>query len=266
MLELEFAQLSHPGQVRGHNEDFIGHALPESPERVRSHGWFFALADGVGGQALGEVASRIAVESTLEGFRKAGPGESHMSLLAHAVQAANTMVYEAGRSASPGGVAMATTLVACALRFDRLAVAHVGDSRCYLLRRGSAHLLTRDHTIVNEQVRLGVMSAGEALKAETRHVLSRSLGNDLFVKADTSEHQILKGDVVLLCSDGLHGALPELEIARVVGRSLDLRVAAEQLIELANDRDGSDNVSVQLIRVRATEPMGMYRGRPYKLR
>jgi len=265
MLELDFAQLTDPGRVRRHNEDFLGYALPETPDQMRSHGWLFVLADGVGGQDLGEVASRTAVESVLSDFRKARAGEAHLSLLARLVQAANTRVYEAGKSARPGGAAMATTLVACALRFDRLTVAHVGDSRCYLLRRGQSHQLTRDHTLVGEQVRLGVMSAGEALKAETRHLLTRSVGSDLFVSADTSEHHIFAGDIILLCSDGLHGAIPADEIARVTRESVSLPAAAGELVELANARDGHDNVSVQLIRVRATERVGMYRGRPYKL-
>jgi len=266
MLELEFAQLSDPGRVRGHNEDFFGHVTPDSLERARSHGWLFALADGVGGQDLGEVASRTAVESMLAGFSNAGLGEPHSSVLQRLVQAANMRVYETGREAGPGGVRIATTLVACALRFDRATVAHVGDSRCYLIRRGLASALTRDHTVVNDQVRIGVMSAKEAARAETRHVLSRSLGNDLFVSVDTSEHQVLPGDVLLLCSDGLHGAVPETEIVRVVGQNADLPAAALCLVELANQRDGSDNVTVQLIRIQNVERIGMYRGRPYKLR
>ena len=265
MLELDFAQLSDPGRMRGHNEDFLGYALPETPERMRSHGWLFVLADGVGGHDLGEVASRTAVESVVQDFRKARAGEVHLSLLARLVKAANTRVYEAGRAAAPGGIPMATTLIACALRFDRLTVAHVGDSRCYLLRRGQAHLLTRDHTVVGEQVRIGIMSAGEAQKAETRHVLLRSVGGDLFVNPDTSEHHIFAGDVILLCSDGLHGAVEADEIARIAREAVSLPAAAGQLIEQANERDGSDNVSVQLIRVRAVERVGMYRGRPYKL-
>jgi serine/threonine protein phosphatase PrpC len=265
MLELDFAQLSDPGRLRGHNEDFLGYVLPETPEQMRSHGWLFALADGVGGQDLGEVASRTAVESVLAGFRGGRAAEPHLPLLARLVQAANTKVYEAGKSALPGGAAMATTLVVCALRFDRLTLGHVGDSRCYLLRRGQAHLLTRDHTVVGEQVRLGVMSAAEARKAETRHLLTRSVGNDLFVSADTSEHHIFAGDVIVLCSDGLHGPIRPDEIARVTGEAASLPAAAGQLVELANQRDGSDNVSLQLLRVRATERMGMYRGRPYKL-
>jgi protein phosphatase len=161
---------------------------------------------------------------------------------------------------------MATTIVACALRFDRLTVAHVGDSRCYLIRRGQAHPLTRDHTMVNEQLRLGVISSGEALRAQTRHVLSRSLGGEMFVKADTSEHHVSPKDVILLCSDGLHGAVSDDDIGRTVARSSSPQDAAKQLVDLANEQDGSDNVSIHVIRVRSTERVGMFRGRPYKLR
>src|SRR5215469_9779214 len=111
---------------------------------------------------------------------------------------------------------MATTIVACALKHDRATIAHVGDSRCYLVRHRHAMALTRDHTWVNDQVRLGVMSAKEAAKAETRHVLSRTLGLELFANVDVSEHQIMTGDILMLCSDGLHGAVSPQEIARAV--------------------------------------------------
>ena len=105
----------------------------------------------------------------------------------------------------------------------------------------------------------------EAAESETRHVLTRSLGNGMFVGADTSEHIVLSGDVLLLCSDGLHGAISAEEIAKIVTGNSDLNVAARQLIDAANQRGGGDNVSVQLIRVRSVERIGMYRGRPYKL-
>jgi len=265
-LELEFAQLSDPGRVRGHNEDCLGHVAPENPAQTRAQGWLFAVADGVGGHDKGEVASRLAIETMTAGFRSAIAGEPHAALLQRLVQAANLQVYEAGRSASPGGVNMATTVVACALRYDRAAIAHVGDSRCYLVRRGHASLLTRDHTLVNDQVRLGILSAKEAVSSERRHLLSRSVGADMFVGVDTSDHQVLPGDLLVLCSDGLHGALETAEIGSAVARASDLRGAADRLVALANERDGSDNISVQLIRVRSVERVGMYRGRPYKLR
>jgi PPM family protein phosphatase len=265
-LDLEYAQISDPGRVRGHNEDSLGCVVPESPSRAHTHGWLFAVADGVGGHEKGEVASRLAIDTVTSGFRQALSGEPHTPLLQRLVQVANIQVYEAGRAASPGGVAMATTIVACALRYDRAAIAHVGDSRCYLVRQGRAAVLTRDHTVVNDQVRLGVLSAREAAQSEARHLLSRSLGNDLFVGVETSDHQVVAGDVLLLCSDGLHGSFEAAEIGGIVGRVRDVRAAAEHLVALANERDGADNISVQLIRIRGVERVGMYRGRPYRLR
>jgi len=265
-LDVEFAQISDLGRVRGHNEDFLGCFLPKTPSQAHTHGWLFAVADGVGGHDKGEVASRLAIETLLAGFPDAMGGEPHPSLLQRLIQNANLRVYETGRADTPGGTAMATTLVACALRYDRAAIAHVGDSRCYLVRSGNATPLTRDHTVVNDQVRLGILSAREAAESDRRHLLSRSLGNDLFVGVETSEHQILAGDVLVLCSDGLHGSLQPSDIAGLVTPRAGLEEAAARLVALANERDGNDNISVQLIRVRAVERVGMYRGRPYRLR
>jgi serine/threonine protein phosphatase PrpC len=266
LLDLEYFEACDTGRVRDHNEDYSGHAAPASETEVRTHGWLFALADGVGGEERGEIASQTAVETLLTGFRGAPASEAHTPLLARLAQTANTKIYELGRAASPGGSRMATTLVAAALRYDRMTVAHVGDSRCYLIRDGIALQITRDHTVVAEQLRLGLLTPREAAMAETRHILSRSLGNDLFVNVDTDERQLQSGDVILLCSDGLHGAVDDSEMASIVTRYPQLETASARLIALANEKDGGDNVSVQLIRVRAVERTGMYRGRPYTLR
>jgi serine/threonine protein phosphatase PrpC len=266
MLDIDFAQLSDPGRSRDHNEDYVGHVPADTDVRIRSHGWLFALADGVGGHDCGEVASREAVETMLSGFRKAPGGEAHNGLLTRLVQAANIRVYEAGRASSPGGISMATTIVACAVRFDRAVIAHVGDSRCYLIRHGRARQLTRDHTVVNDQVRLGILNAKEAADHHNKHLLSRSIGADLFVNVDTTDTQVLPGDSLLLCSDGFHGAIPEAQIGNIVNNQQDAKMAVAKLVQLANELDGSDNISVQLIRIRNVERMGMYRGRPYKLR
>jgi PPM family protein phosphatase len=266
MLDLEFAELTDVGRVRDHNEDYSGHASPSSENEGRTHGWLFAVADGVGGEELGEVASQTAIETLIAGFRAAPRGEAHTVLMPRLVQTANTRVYELGRTASPGGSRMATTIVACAFRYDRVVVAHVGDSRCYLIRHGLASQITRDHTVVAEQVRLGLLSEQEASEARTRHLLSRSLGSDLFVNVEIGDRQVQVDDVLLLCSDGLHGPVAGQELAEIVRWNPDLSTAAAKLIGLANERDGGDNVSVQLIRVRGVERMGMYRGRPYKLR
>ena len=265
-LDVEFAELSDTGRVRPHNEDYLGHFVPTTPMLVRSHGWLFALADGVGGQDKGEVASRTAIENVLAGFREAPGEEQHSALLSRLVKAANLEVYEAGMKTGVGRAAMATTFVGCALRFDRASIAHVGDSRCYLIRRAHATILTRDHTVAGEQSRMGLLSSQEASESPTRHVLSRSIGGEMFVNVETSEHQVLVGDVLVLCSDGLHGAVTPSEIATIVTHSADLDAAAHRLIATANQADGSDNISVQLIQIRGVERVGMYRGRPYRLR
>ncbi len=265
-LDVEFAQLSDVGKQREHNEDYLGHVAPSSPAHARTHGWLFVLADGVGGTQKGEVASRAAVEHVTAGFREASPAEALSALLMRLAQEANVRIYETGRSHSPGGTSMATTLVACAFRYDRMVVAHAGDSRCYLIRQGQTRLLTRDHTVAQEQARIGLLTAKEASESSTRHVLSRSLGTDLFVNIETSDVQVFPGDVVLLCCDGLYHSVGSTEMAAVAGHGGDLNVAAQRLVDIANDRDGSDNISVQLIRVRSVERVGMYRGRPYKLR
>ena len=265
MLELEFAQLSDRGRVRDNNEDFADAVAPKSGTQAESHGWLFVLADGVGGHADGEVASRLAVESVCNGFRASREYELHRSLLPRLLQDANATLLDAASTSRKIGPGMATTIVACAVRSDRAVVCHVGDSRCYLVHRGHAEVLTRDHTMANEQMRLGLLSKREVAESPMRHMLSRSLGGDLFVAVDVSEHQLTPGDVLMLCSDGLHGAVPEKEIELIISDNPDLNVAAKELVKLANQLDGSDNVSLQLVRVRNVERTGMYRGRPYKL-
>ena len=262
MLDIEFAQASDCGRVRDHNEDYLGYFAPDAPAEASTLGWLFALADGVGGHDRGEVASRLAVETLADGFRRAADESSYLSLLPRLVQKANSKVYETGMASGPGGVPMATTLVACALRYDRAVVSHVGDSRCYRIRHGRAESLTRDHTVAGEHMRLGLITAREADSASTRHLLSRSVGTAMFVGVDTRDHQLIPGDVLLLCSDGLHGAVDASDMALIVTRNTSLEDAARELIDLANEQDGGDNVSVQLIRVRGVERVGMYRGTP----
>ena len=262
MLDVEFAQLSDPGKVRDHNEDCVGYCLPQTPKEARAYGWIFALADGVGGQDRGEVASRSAIETLTSGLHQKRAEESTSHLLQSVMQTANQRVHELAAATDSS---MCTTTVACALRGNIVTIAHVGDSRCYLIRRDGAVLLTRDHTLVNEQVTLGLLSDAEAAVSESRHLLSRSLGANKTVDIDIVERQIVPGDVLLLSSDGLHASVTSAEIGSIVANFHDLKEAAKQLVSLARDKDGSDNISVQLIRVRNVERMGVYRGRPYKL-
>jgi protein phosphatase len=265
MLELEFAELTDPGLKREHNEDCVGHYVPASPAQVQSQGWLFALADGVGGQEKGEVASRLAIDTVLAGFRRIPKGVMHVSLLPRLVQDANQAVFDQSGSHHARNPGMASTLVLCALRFDSAVISHVGDSRCYLLRNGNLSALTHDHTLVAEQVRTGALSKEDAATAPGRHLLTRALGSEMFVAADTITVNILPGDLLLLCSDGLHGYVPDAAIQWLLTSAPDLSEAAAALVAAANHAGGHDNVSVQLVRVKAVERMGLYRGRPYRL-
>ncbi|HVB99361.1 MAG TPA: protein phosphatase 2C domain-containing protein, partial [Candidatus Dormibacteraeota bacterium] len=220
----------------------------------------------VGGRAQGEVASRTAVETVVAGFREDAGGQPLEELLKRLAQEANTRVLEKAREAGPGGAGMATTLVVCALRSGRAVVAHVGDSRCYLVRGGRATPLTRDHTVAGEQARLGLLSPQEEKESSTRHVLSRSLGTEPSVDVEIGEHFVARGDVLVLCSDGLHGEVNGAEMAAAVRENADLGEAARKLVSLANARGGSDNISVQLVRIVRVERVGTYRGLPYRLR
>jgi protein phosphatase len=267
MLDIEVAELTDRGKTREHNEDSLGHVVPTTAGEVQSQGWLFAIADGVGGQEYGEVASRLAIDTVVSGFRRIPKGVMHVSLLPRLVQEANAAVYDAAQSLPNHGrgARMGTTLVTCALRFDSAVISHVGDSRCYLYREGVGAQLTRDHTMAAEQLRMGLLSQTEAETGDNRHILTRCLGNELFVAADTVTVNIIPGDVLLLCSDGLYGYVPEKKMQQLLNFTADLDAAAARLVAAANDAGGGDNISVQLIRIRSVERMGLYRGRPYRL-
>ncbi len=265
MLDVVFGQASDPGKVRTNNEDSMGSFLPSSRHQARSHGYLFAVADGVGGMDLGEVASSTAVAVLTEEFAKAQPGAMLISLLPRLVQYANSAVHDRTLAPEYRGKKMATTLVACALRHDQAIVSHVGDSRCYLVRNGSAKQITQDHTWVNEQRKLGLISASEIAESESRHVLIRSLGPEMFVAPDTTALTLQPADVLVLCSDGLHDEMTPETIAAIVSRQGNMEEIAQQLVAKAVEIDGNDNTTAQVIRVRSVEQVGMYRGRPYRL-
>jgi protein phosphatase len=265
MLDVVYGQASDPGKVRLNNEDAALAFIPQSRQESRSRGWMFVVADGVGGMDLGEVASAKAVEIMVDGFAQSDEGMSLASLLPRLIQHANAAVHDEGLSPERRGRHMATTVVSCALRHDQAIIAHVGDSRCYQVRDGKANLLTRDHTWVTEQRKLGLMTAAEAEHSESRHVLTRSLGPELFVRVDSSSASLRPGDVLVLCTDGLYGAMYAEDIARISSQNKDAETIARELVSYAIDADGSDNATALVIQVRSTEPMAMYRGRLYAL-
>jgi protein phosphatase len=233
---LDSAQRSITGPVRLNNEDYLGWAECLGTSR---RGWLFALADGVGGAADGEVAARAAVEYLLRQFvaAAAAPGrqEAPRAHLARLVREANHHVFDLGQGR------MATTLVACGIWGGEAVIAHAGDSRCYLVRGGQARALTRDH------LRRG--RSWRPWRPASPPRLERALGADLFLTAALRRLELEPGDVLALTSDGLHGSVSAGELAHCLtqGRSLDQ--AAQALVTLAEERDGSDNISLVLVRI-----------------
>jgi serine/threonine protein phosphatase PrpC len=265
MLDLEFGQASDFGKIRKNNEDAMGSFIPASPEQAVSHGYLFAVADGVGGCDLGEVASATAVSVLVEGFAKANPGARLNSLLPRLIQQANTAVHDCTLARQYNVKSMATTLVTCAMRYNRAFVSHVGDSRCYLVRGGQARQITDDHTWVNQQRKLGIITAAEMAESEARHILIRSLGPEMFVAPDTTAFDLYAGDVLVLCSDGLHDEMSEETIAAIASQEKAPGEIASELVARAVEIDGNDNTTAQVIRVLSIERMSsMPRGRPYK--
>ena len=265
MLDVQFGQASDFGKVRTNNEDALGSFVPASRQQARSHGFLFVVADGVGGLDLGEVASATAINVITEAFEKAQPGAMLIGLMPKLLQKANAAVHDCTLAPEHRGQKMATTVVACALRYDQAVVSHVGDSRCYLVRNGRARQITQDHTLVNEQRKLGLISTGEIPSSESRHILIRSLGPEMFVSPDTTALTLQPGDVLVLCTDGLHDEMGEAEIATLASQKKDASQIARELVARAVEIDGGDNTSAIVIRVRSVEQVGMYRGRPYRL-
>lgn len=265
MLDVQFGQSSNPGKIRTNNEDSMGSFIPASRQQARSHGYLFAVADGVGGLDLGEVASATAITALTDEFAKAQSDAMLISLLPRLVAFANSAVHDLTLQPEYRGKKMATTLVACALRYDQAVISHVGDSRCYLVRHGQARQVTQDHTWVNEQRKLGLISDKEIAESENRHVLIRSLGPEMFVSVDTTALTLLTDDVLVLCSDGVHDEMTGPMIAQIASQHKTAAEIAHDLVMHAVELDGHDNTTAQVLRIRSVEQVGMYRGRPYRL-
>jgi serine/threonine protein phosphatase PrpC len=231
------------GQQRDHNEDYV-HAGALGVDSAGQSLWYvFAVADGVGGHQHGEWASQTAIETLQKQVVAELEQASPLDMLGDAFRAANTAIWESVGEL-PTKSRAATTLVATLLRQGTLWWANVGDSRAYLVRRGQAVRLTKDHSWVEEQVRAGFMTADEARISGRRNVITRSIGFDKDVQVDLGGPVTLRsGDALILCSDGLHGQVTDDELARVVQQLLP-EAAAERLVALSNERGGPDNISV----------------------
>ncbi|WP_295487971.1 Stp1/IreP family PP2C-type Ser/Thr phosphatase [Accumulibacter sp.] len=263
---LEIATRTDPGLVRGQNEDSV---FADADRGLA------ILADGMGGYNAGEVASRMATEILSSRLEKAfldaaaheaeGGGQAvvQRSLVEH-IAAVNTAIYCAATDQSQFG-GMGTTLVATVFCDDRVIVAHIGDSRLYRLRGEEFVALTRDHSLLQEQIDSGQISQEEARFSINRNLVTRAVGVDPVVEAEVHVHAVCPGDVYLLCSDGLYDMVEEDEIQHALELfGVNLELAAGQLIQMANDNGGEDNVSVVVVKVLHEFPAA--RGRWSKLR
>ncbi len=240
------------GRVRTNNEDCYEIVEPLS---------LFVLSDGMGGEAHGEIASAMAVETVVKHCRDleanpaaqaVGPTQPNWSTrtkrLSTAVHLANRKIFKSAEE-NPDQHGMGATLTAVWIDGAKLSIAHVGDSRAYLLRGGSLLQLTRDHSLVAEQVRRGILTAAEAEESDMQSVLLRALGAQAEIEVDAEEHTLFPRDALLLCSDGLTRVVTEPEIAGTLQAETDPAKAAEKLAALANERGGPDNITVVIARV-----------------
>ena len=230
---------SDVGRARSGNEDsyFCGRTV-------------FAVADGLGGHQGGEVASAAAVAplAALDGRELATPTEAAEALAA-AIQEANSAILDRA-AGDPSLWGMGTTVTAAAVAGDHLQLAHVGDSRAYLLRDGAFDQVTTDHTVVGELVRRGRLTAAQAAVHPERSILTRAVGLDPRIPVDTPDPIDLRpGDQLLLCSDGLTEAVPDPGVAEILSAQPDGHAACQALIDTANDNGGPDNITVVLLRV-----------------
>jgi protein phosphatase len=253
---LEIVTRSDPGMVRSNNED----SVMANPLRG-----FAVLADGMGGYNAGEVASGMATALLGTELEKAfvarepssrdasGKSWAEVTLVAEMARV-NGAIYQAAQS-QPHYAGMGTTLVVAVFHDNKVTVGHIGDSRMYRLRGEDFQAITRDHSLLQEQIDSGLITAEQARHSQNKNLVTRAVGIDPEVPAEIHDHEVSPGDVYLLCSDGLNDMVEDDEIAMTLGAlSANLELCATQLIQMANDNGGRDNVSVILVKVKGEYP------------
>ena len=253
-LHYHYAGMTNTGMVRDHNEDAYMLPAETSPDILAQKGHLYVLADGMGGHQKGEVASAITIETINEEYYTQNhfhPTEEYheviVDALAEAIQKANMEVMDATQG---GG----TTVIATVLYSDTLVSMNVGDSRVYLLRDGRLHRLSKDHSLVSRLVEMGKITEEEALTHPRRNVLYQALGQggDLEIYAVIEKIQL--DDVIILCSDGLWGEIGDQAIIDVLETVSNPFIAAQQLIDMANQSGGPDNITAIIIKISDEEP------------
>ncbi len=250
--KIKINEITHTGMVRDHNEDAIG---------SDSDIGLLVLADGMGGYNAGEVASGIAVQTITELASEGANREERNDkdptsglmrqtiVLRDAVARANKIIYQTAKSQSHCE-GMGTTLVAAMFFDNKISIAHVGDSRAYRLREGKFEQITLDHSLLQELVDRGFYSEEEAQRSTNRNYVTRALGVEPTVEVDVNEYDVLPEDVYLLCSDGLSDMVEDEDIHLTISTfNASLDVVGQQLVQLANDHGGRDNISIMMAQI-----------------
>lgn len=253
MQQLEIGVRTDTGRVRENNEDSF---------RAEADISLFVVSDGMGGAEHGEIASAIAVSTVAEHCRRSlsdpafpfeGTPQPELTpatnRLLSAIRCAHSAIYKLA-AGDPALIGMGATIVAAWVQNGTVSLAHVGDSRAYRLRAGQMEQLTQDHSLVAEQVRLGVLTSEQAAESSLQTVLTRALGHSEILEIDPQEYAIIGGDTFLLCSDGLTRMLPDAAISAAIHGARDLQAAGDGLIELANQAGGEDNITALLFRAK----------------
>lgn len=243
--EIESHGFCRVGKVREDNQDAIRFCLPD--DTALAQGYLYGIADGMGGYSHGRVASSVALEKFFDTFYTSN-GASVQQKLRLGVQNANLGVYQAAQNL--GVHRMGTTLTAVTLTGRTLSLAHVGDSRAYLIRDGAAICLTNDHTRVGEMVRARLLAPEKVRTHGQRSVLSKCLGMNLFVQPDFSQVPVRDGDIILLCTDGVWAVVEDVEFAQLATSSGDPEELSRKIYELAMQRESDDNLSVVALYLR----------------
>lgn len=250
-LQLEFASAIDTGRARSNNEDTV---------KVDPALGLAVLADGMGGYNAGEIASDMAATVMLENLSRwvwdSEQSQSDLQIRAaldRAAQAANTAVYEAA-NAHAEYAGMGTTLVAAMFEARRVWVAHIGDSRAYRLRGNQIEQLSRDHSLLQEQLDAGILTPEEAAYSMHRNLVTRAVGVEVSVDLEVHAHDLLPGDTILLCSDGLSDMLPDHIIGQVMSGHDAVEPMAQALVDAANAAGGRDNIAVILVRAKGGLP------------
>lgn len=253
MIELEVGQRTDIGRRRDHNEDYLAVHRPRSPAEASRRGYLLVIADGMGGHAAGEVASRVAVDPLAAAYYAESAEEGVEEALRRALLSAHEAVTGETKR-DPAHAGMGTTVAVAVVRGDELTVANVGDCRVYLMRQGELAQLTRDHSWVAELLESGRITPDEAAQHPMRNLVTRFIGVEEDLQLDACPRQQLQaGDTILLCTDGLWGMVP-LTLIRSLLDAGSPQSSVDALVVAANNAGGHDNISAIVCQVRRLAP------------